>query len=224
MNCTQSRQLIDELASGNASVIQQQAMQQHLEGCAACRQHLSATREMLLRLRELPVPPPTPSFESNIMQALDRHTHRHAGKRWFAAGFGSALAAGLLMWAVFVGQLPPTSTPEGIQLVTIALETNQVKKVSLAFNAPADIDDAMVVLDLPANVELAGFPGKRQLSWKTRLKPGVNRLTLPLIANSPVDDLLVARLSKDGKTHEFKLRLKTASAATSALTPARDLS
>ena len=101
MNCTQSRKLIDDLASGTASAMQQQALESHLEACQVCRQHLDVTEKMILRVHELPVLDPQPGFEERIMDSLDNYsfdnksTSKHT--HWFAAGFGGALAAGLLL-------------------------------------------------------------------------------------------------------------------------------
>ena len=43
--------------------------------------------------------------------------------------------------------------------------------------------DVEVRVLLAGGIELQGLGGRRELKWKTDLEPGINRLTLPIIAS-----------------------------------------
>ncbi|HEB59428.1 MAG TPA: hypothetical protein ENJ01_09420 [Gammaproteobacteria bacterium] len=205
MDCTQTRLLIDEVLSGTASPIQAQAVSQHVEGCATCAEHLRASRELMLQLREMTVPEPSSDFEQRVLAGLDARRRPHSG---FVAGFATALVASLLLWAVFVGgpALQQADVPAA-DVPTVTLVASEVRRVNLVFNAPAAIESATISLELPAAVSLDGYPGRRSLRWTTTLKAGANRLSLPLRADGPVEGVLIARLTRDGKTREFKVRI-----------------
>ena len=211
MDCTQTRILIDEVLSGAASAIQQQAVNRHVEGCASCAEHLRASRELVRQLRELPVPEPEAGFEERVLARLDRRTGAHAG---FAAGFATALAASVLLWVVFTGGFAPQE-PDAqplrqarAELPSVRLVASEVKRVQLVFRAPAAIEGATISLELPEAVSLEGYPGRRSLRWQTSLKAGANRLSLPLVAEMPMQGVLTARLTQNGRTRDFKVYLE----------------
>jgi len=61
---------------------------------------------------------------------------------------------------------------------------------------------------LPDGVELAGFPGQREIAWQTSLVEGKNYLPLELIALSPVGGEVLARLEHDNRMRTFRLRIE----------------
>jgi hypothetical protein len=65
-----------------------------------------------------------------------------------------------------------------------------------------------MIIDLPAGIEIEGFPGQRQLRWETDLKAGRNTLTLPLTARSVVTDgVLKTRVDYGGGQKELAIIL-----------------
>lgn len=206
MNCTQSRKLIDELASGTASTMQQQALESHLEACQACQQHLNVTEKMILRAHELPVLDPQPGFEARMMGSLDKidarkqkHTH------WFAAGFGGAVAAGLMMvvalnMMVFNG--PTTTDANQIQMAI-----NESRTLNVVFNVPEDMTGVEMEIELTDGLELAELPGRNMVSWKANLKAGKNRLPVLVHASGSGSQTIIARMRKEGQQKEFRIEM-----------------
>ena len=97
-------------------------------------------------LKDYAVPDAAESFYE---QALARATHEGAHrqkKRWLMTGFGSAVAAGLVLWLIggfFLTTPPsPTANPD-IPGVTMTLE--QPRTVNLVFASGAALDSAMLV-------------------------------------------------------------------------------
>lgn len=165
-------------------------------------------REIRELLAACPAPAAAPGFYD---QALVRATHvgsRRQRNRWIAAGFGSAIAAGLAIWMVTATLLPgdivPTSS-DALPGVTMALE--EPRTVNLVFSSATALDTAMLTVLLPAGVEVDGFPGQREITWETSLVSGKNVLPLTLVALTPTGGELLARLEHDSRTRTFRVRL-----------------
>ena len=97
------------------------------------------------------------------------------------------------------------NTESAIPGVTIALE--QEHTVRLIFASATALDSAVLTVSLPEGIELAGFPGQREISWETSLQEGKNFLPLTLIALTPAGGELLARLEHEDRDRTFRLRL-----------------
>ena len=159
-------------------------------------------------LKDYPVPEPSEGFYD---QALARATYEGARRqrnRWIMAGFGSAVAAGIALWFIggfFLGVPDMPVAEPGIPGVTIALE--EPRTVNLVFASATALDSAVLTVTLPDGIELAGFPGQREISWQTSLNEGRNLLPLELIAVSPVGGEVLARLEHNDRNRTFRLRI-----------------
>ena len=72
----------------------------------------------------------------------------------------------------------------------------------------AALDAATLTVTLPDGIELAGFPGQREITWQTSLVEGKNFLPLELIALSSVGGEVLARLEHDDRDRTFRLRVE----------------
>jgi hypothetical protein len=162
-------------------------------------------------LKDYPMPEAATGFYD---QALARATHKGSQRqrnRWVLTGFGGAIAAGLALW--LLGSTLLTSwTPEttetlsaAIPNVTITLE--EPRTVNLVFASAMPLHSATLTVTLPAGVELAGFPGQREVSWETSLTAGRDLLPLKLIALTPVGGELLARLEHEDRERLFRLQV-----------------
>ncbi|MCP5092342.1 MAG: hypothetical protein GY949_15620 [Gammaproteobacteria bacterium] len=150
--------------------------------------------------------------EAFYEQALARATHegtRRQKRRWLMTGFGSAVAAGLVLWLVsglFLTTPPsPTANPD-IPGITMMLE--EPRTVNLVFASSRALDSAMLTVMLPDGIELAGFPGQREITWQTSLVEGKNLLPLELVAVSSIGGEVLARLEHDNRERTFHLRIE----------------
>jgi hypothetical protein len=159
-------------------------------------------------LQDYPAPEPAAGFYE---QALTRATHegsRRQRNRWLMTGFGSAVAAGIALWFVggFFFATPEATLPEAaIPGITMTLE--EPRTVNLVFASASALESAKLTVSLPDGVELAGFPGQREISWQTSLNEGKNLLPLRLIAVSPMGGEVLARLEHDNRDRTFRLRI-----------------
>lgn len=165
-------------------------------------------QEIQALLKDYPMPVADAGFYD---RALARATHegtRRQRNRWLITGFGSAVAAGLALWIIggFLFATPdlPAIDPE-IPGVVMTLE--ETRTVNLVFASATALDSAMLTVTLPDGLELVGFPGQREIAWRTNLSKGKNYLPLELIAVSPVSGEVLARLEHDNRGRTFRLRI-----------------
>ncbi len=215
MHCTEVHNLLDDYLDGLLDQPHAELLHAHLDGCAACRDELLQRRDLLSRLRRLPVDGPAPGFAARAMhRARQKHAQRTRG---FLTGFGSAVAAGLALWAAVGFWQPAEETRSTPRVQTVTLQVQEVQTVSLAFNVPERLDRVRFRLELPPGVSLANRPGEREIVWQDRLEAGRNLLRLPLVAEQGAHGELVARIEVDGEQKVFRVPIRaTAQGAWSA--------
>ena len=165
-------------------------------------------QEILELLKDYPMAEATADFYD---QALARATHegtRRQRNRWVMTGFGSAIAAGLALWLIggFFMTTPNVTTPEP-NIPGIAMTLEEPRTVNLVFASATALDEATLTVNLPDGIELAGFPGQREITWQTSLVEGKNYLPLELIALTPTSGEVLARLEHDDRGRTFRLRV-----------------
>ena len=200
MECQDFAEQLDDLLDGGLDALQRKAIQEHLESCADCRRQHEHAVAVLQAVRKLSPPALHPGF---IDQALSRATRiAEARPRW-RPKLGMALAASLVLGValgVFFATQPTVQT--------VALTIDRPETVRLMFNSAKPLKAATLSLALPENVELVGYGNRRELSWQTDLREGGNLMQLPLVVRGATKDDLVARLSHDGSSKTFRLRIE----------------
>ena len=165
-------------------------------------------QEIQALLKDYPMPEAATGY---FDQALVRATHegsRRQRNRWVMTGFGSAVAAGLVLWMVggFLLTTPdlPVADP-AIPGITMTLE--EPRTINLVFSSAEPLDFATLTVQLPDGIEMSGFPGQREVTWQTSLNAGKNLLPLKLIATSPLGGEVYATLRHDTRSRTFQLRI-----------------
>lgn len=205
MNCKEIEARLDDYLDGSLIPTEQAVVERHLAGCEGCRSALDARRDLLVRLREHPVPNMRPGFQA---RAFRQARQARTGRVGFAAGFGSAIAAGLLLWfGLAVWWQPDLSQVSQMQVMVLNLEAP--KDVRLVFTAKEDLQRVDFVLELPEGVELAGFPQQREIHWQDRLDKGRNALNLSLLAATlGTHGDVVATISHAGQRRVFRIPVR----------------
>lgn len=164
--------------------------------------------EIQALLKDYPVPAASAAFYDQALARAERDGTRRQRNRWLMTGFGSAVAAGLVLWLIGGFFLAPTNLPvvdPGIPGITMTLEEPQT--VNLVFASAMALDSAVLTVTLPDGIELAGFPGRREIAWQTSLNEGKNLLPLQLIAISPAGGEVLARLQHNDRDRTFRLHI-----------------
>jgi hypothetical protein len=204
MNCEQTNSILDDYLDGYLTDGQRLDIESHLATCADCRAELEKRKVFFAGLRNLPVPDPSPGFEERVLRNARHGSRSPIG---FAAGFGSAVAAGLLVWFA-VGFWQPTGLPEHNALSVIVMQVEQPREVSLAFNVPQAIRDVTFRIELPDGVEIQGYPAQRELTWVDQLSQGRNVMNLNLIAKQGVDGEILAHIQHGDEKQVFHVPVR----------------
>jgi len=211
MQCQTTKLMLDEYLDGLLTAQVRDEFVRHLGSCQACQRELAELEVLRSKLREMTVLPARENFAGEaIAAAVGRNTSvvqaRPGIMHRFGAGFVGAMVAGLVLWGLATTFLPLQS-PAPKASFDIALY--QPKTISLAFNAPSDISNVTVSIELPNQFEVVGHAGRRMLSWKTDLKKGRNILTLPVVAKGEGTGVMIARLSRNKQTKTIQVLLAT---------------
>jgi len=244
MNCTEFNTYIDDALDAQMGNLQdgQSAEQQsqfdaHRATCADCQAVYATEMRRLEAMRSMSVPAPSADFADRIIKKAisENLPHQQHHRQGFMLGFGSAAAAALAVWVVvgmFPNELPDTVPAQTVASVdttvtqgsakqqpapVLSIALNERQSIKLAFFSGKPLQGARITIRLPENVALVGYPGRRELSWKTNLKEGDNLLSLPVIATQVAQGELVADIEYQGQVKTLKLNLETGAAGTSSV-------
>lgn len=198
MDCSKTQELLDEYLDGELDAARRQAFETHLGSCADCSASVAEARHLNGLLRRLPAPAVRPEF---TRAAFARARREHRQSRWLPRMAAGALAAGFAVWMVTVSLLGTQDTaPEmPVQFVSV----DEVKTISVAMNSQRALSNVTLTLVLPEGLEIEGYQGQRELSWKTNLVAGVNLLPLPIRALNAGSGTLIARITHEGQSREL---------------------
>ncbi len=208
MHCKDITENLDDYMDGGLDRTTAEAIASHAESCETCRVVIDRERELRELLRDYPMPQAQAGFYDQALLRAAHKSGRRQRKRWLLAGFGSAAAAGLAAWMIFGLLLNAPQTPGAdatIPGVTIALA--ETRTINLVFASATALDAATLTVSLPDGIELAGFPGQREITWETSLSEGRNLLPLTLVALTPAGGELLARLQHNKRNRTFRLRV-----------------
>lgn len=209
MKCTDIQKYLDNYLDDTMSLDEQEAVETHIEQCTSCQQSLDENKAIRQALCSLPVDQASADFEAKIFSAVRSHygtRGKNSGNKFFA-GFATAAAASLALWFTSTVYIPQFDVAEP-QVINLAM--SQVRNVKLVFDAPDNLADVTLSVQLPENIELEGYAGQKQLVWQTNLNKGQNILALPVTAIGNGQGELVAQLNYGDKTKQFHIVLKTA--------------
>ncbi len=187
------------------------AMAAHVAGSSDLAAKVSQARALKADLAALgarDVPMPDDTFFAQALAKASVAGARDTRRRYWLKGFGSALAAGLALFAVTLFLMQPQTPvdgPSGVPAITMTLE--EVRTVNLVFASASDLVDASFTVSLPDGVYLQGFEGQQEITWLTSLTEGKNVLPLRLIATTPAGGELSATLRHENDDKVFRLQV-----------------
>ena len=237
MKCDEAQILIEDHLDGLLDSTQTGALTVHIRQCRDCADSLKRAQQFRQMLKNAPLPPPSAGFVDRALRnAVQQgraahhtsHLHHHSHKQGFVKGFGTAIAAGVALWAVvslFPTQQPafdqqplaqaPLATPTQVsQSADTLLADNSISislyeptNVRLAFHAVNAVQGATITISLSDNLELVGYSNRHTLEWTTDLRAGDNVLTLPIKALNPQAGKIVAQVTHNNLKKFIELNL-----------------
>ena len=205
MSCGFDGERIRALAQGTLDGPAREAARQHVETCKACLEALRGAEAMAMLAGRETSAPRADLFDI-VVDAATASTGqpRRVDRFWLGAGFG-AIAASLLAVALLFGWnerlAPADDTPEFV------VSLQEPRRMDLAFETDRALAGAEIEILLTGSVEIDGYGARRELSWTEDLEAGVNRLSLPVIANGFDGGQIVVRLKHPHSRQTFVVRL-----------------
>ncbi|MEW5757211.1 MAG: zf-HC2 domain-containing protein [Pseudomonadota bacterium] len=215
MNCKQFIGQLDDYVDGSLPPEESRAVEIHSAGCDDCNQALNAHRELLAALRGMPAPAMRPGFAAQALLGAARRRRSYG----FAAGFGTAVAAGLAIWLVVGGLLPATKPAGDGDISKVVLRLDQESTVNIAFFAPKQFEHARLSILLPENLEIPSLPGQREIAWDVTLQEGANVVPLPLRAIKHASGHIVASIESGNQKKVFEVQVQVLSGEQSRIGP-----
>jgi anti-sigma factor RsiW len=194
-------ELLDDYLQAGLSTESSREVQAHLAMCSRCRIELAELQALKRLLAGLPTPAPRRGvFERMLNNAVEAPAPERFWRRAARYPAGLAAAAAMLFAVGFLlGTRVTGRHTDGAQVVLAAQPVElgpTVQRVGLMFRTSDSLRDASITVWLPDDVQIAGRPNVRQLSWHTDLKAGANLLELPLLATGTRNGILLVRLSQ----------------------------
>ncbi len=214
MSCNEIRVDLPAYINNRLSASAHDRVEEHIAACPACRESLASERALKRALQEqFSVPAPSPDFHNRVLSSARGADKPKSG--WSHGALGGAIAAALALGIGLGFIFQPARVTENAEPV-VALSENAAgnpasgiakpveKTMRLAFRSGEALENVTLTLELPPNVELASWPGHRELSWKVSLNAGENVLSLPLKLLFPGAGELVARLDTGDRQKTFR--------------------
>jgi hypothetical protein len=152
---------------------------------------------------------PAGLFDAILSRVGPTAEPRLTGQRfWLGAGFGGAIAASLFAAALTFGWIgtPVADAPE---LAEFVVSLSEPRNMDIAIETDRALQGAKISIMLSGGIALDGYGDRREVTWTSDLSAGVNRLSLPVIANDQVGGQMVVRLSHPESEQVFVVQLKT---------------
>ena len=205
MSCDFDKGRLRLLARGSLGGEERDGVIAHVDHCDDCRAALRGARALAELAARDTGTPPAGLFEAVIEKAVSQPVRAPRDNRfWMGAGVG-AIAASLLALALFLGvndsRMPTDSVPE------FAVSIEEPRQMNLAFETDRVLEGAQITILLSGSVEIDGYGLSRELSWTENLDAGVNRLSLPVIANGFEGGQIVVRLEHPQSQQVFVVQL-----------------
>jgi len=207
MNC---EDVLDVLRGDGRTAAARQEAVEHLAACEDCR----AAAQALAALRadgERPIAVPRDdALQRAMRRAVEQRGAEPPRRRRslrLGVAVGGALAAGILVGALWVGPAAHRASSSAAPTVTIALD--EVRAVRVAVNTPEALANAAIRVVLTGAIELDGYAEQRELTWNADLEPGVNQLTLPIVASGIGGGQVLVEVAHGDKRRTFVVDVRT---------------
>jgi hypothetical protein len=205
VSCDFDKGRLRSLARGSLVGVERDSVLAHVDRCEDCRAALQGARALAELAARNTGTPPVGLFEALVERTVSQPARVPRDNRfWLGTGVG-AIAASLLAVALFFGWTDGHTPTDSVPAFAVSLE--EPRQMNLAFETDRALEGARITILLSGNVEIDGYGPRRELSWTENLEAGVNRLSLPVIANGFDGGQIVVRLEHPQSEQVFVVQL-----------------
>ncbi|MFV9615846.1 MAG: anti-sigma factor family protein [Gammaproteobacteria bacterium] len=206
MNCEKIQNLLNDYIDETLSVLHAEMVINHCHTCERCARQLEGLRIQKASLISLPVPPASDGFEKRVVataiQDAQAKQNMHNKQGSFYKFATAAMISALVLW---LGLFNDTKTgKDDLYLVSVG---DEVRTIKVAIDSEQALDAVNMRVELSDNLELKGFGNKKQISWTTHLREGVNLISLPIVGLAQGEGDITTRIQLNGK--EKVMHIKT---------------
>ena len=202
MSCDFDKERLRQLANGNVNGAERERLLAHADRCDDCRAALRGAEALAELAARDTGRPPADLFRSILDKAMVAPPPAERIDRfWAGVGFGASLVAIALIFGWSGNRQPADAVPEFV------VSLDEPRRMDLAFETDRVLEGAQITILLTGSVEIDGYGLRRELSWTEDLEAGVNRLSLPVLANGFDGGQVVVRLSHPESEQVFVVRL-----------------
>ena len=198
MKCIKFTEKLDDFVDGSLEQKEIVEMEKHMSDCPSCQKLLQEEKDLRQTLKSFPVPEISDLSLERIMHRAKRESTIRK-RQSNIISFGLAAAACMVLFL-----MTDLYQNDHVKIDSNMMNASQVEEVSktinLVFNCSSNMKQAELTITLPDNIELAAFPGQRQLTWKTDLKSGGNLLPLEIITHQSGTAKITAKIEHNRKS------------------------
>lgn len=202
MECKQVLTLLDDYIDGMLNAADASRLHKHCESCNTCAAELERNRLINNMLADLPVPEVSPDFEKRVIrQAIKNADVKRSPDNGLIKFMAAAMISAVV---VFFGLFDTEQVRDTTQLVAVS---SDVRTIKVAIDSEHTLEAVKLRVELSNNLELAGFGNRKHIDWTTRLRPGVNIISLPILGIAQGQGDITTRVMLNGK--EKIMHIKT---------------
>jgi len=206
VKCEYANLFLNDYADAQLTDEQNSAIQNHIEICLKCREALTEIQGVKKEVRAIHL---ADNISDDFMdQAIEnaikhaKHNHHLQTSRSTMRSKLSYIAIAASFLIVFsLGFMFIDEKDSNIQIV-------QEQDINLLFEATETLANVTFTVILPANIEMPGYPGSKQISWQGSIHQGKNLLSIPIINLGTKKGTISAELQHQNKKRTFKINIK----------------
>jgi hypothetical protein len=116
-------------------------------------------------------------------------------------GLGAAMAASVALAVMML--MPLSQSVDPVATPALSLTLNEPQPINISLTVAEALVDAEIHVLLSGAVGLGGYANQQELRWRTDLDPGVNQLTLPVVATGMEGGQVLVEVIHGGKRRTF---------------------
>jgi hypothetical protein len=160
-------------------------------------------------LRQLPTIEPRPGFVDEAFKKATSQAQRpsfFAGllirpETWVGVAAGAVLAIALAFSAGRFERQRNAHEP-------IHLAMNEIRHIEVLIDSERDLPDTNIRVSAVGGIALEGFENQQQIDWRAHLHRGSNLLSLPVVAHTSGDGVLLAVVEHAGKRRSVTVNVR----------------